>query len=423
MSDFDSSSPSNTTFALQSKSLAINIHVQQASIDQVIDRVIDGVTFHLHIKASCGPIDLSQSTAQAQAHLSYQFGPQNISTHLDQFNLQWAPNSWSITPFTCVGPAGIDQQIQQQLSAQLQSADGIQGWVQQLVSNYIQNEVNADIDLLRAPKTLPLPSGALPVQLLFSNFETNDQGVMTHAHLVWDTKKANPKFRPLALNVIPQTVSMQNASLFLPQEGISDLLNAQLQARPLWNKVSLNDQEGFAKVLDSRFIQFFVWPDLFNFSKSTPFYLSVQKPAALNLHWQKDGSAQTSFKTKAWVQAQRDGTWWNYVQLSGSASGKLSPKIQRGQFKLNVQMSTSDFGAVFGENYMGRYNPNTWIATSVIQDFINSMAQNYQYSFQIPSLDMGALGQAQASSWKGVGQGLINIPFQINEPKSSDPQN
>ena len=423
VSDFDSSSPSNTQFALQSKSLAITAHVQQASIDQIIDQVVDGVIFHIHVKASCGPIDLSQSTAQVQARLSYQFGPQNISTHMDQFNLLWAPSSWSISPFTCVGPSGIDQAIQQQLAAQLQTADGIQPWIQNLVSNYIQTEVNSDIDLLRAPKTLPLPAGSAPVQLTFANFETNDQGVLTHAQLIWDTKKVNPKFRPLTLTAIPASVSMQNASLFLPQDGISDLLNAQLQARPLWTKVNLNNQDSFEKILDSRFLQFFVWPDLFNYSKSDPFFLSVQKPAALNLHWQKNGSAQTSIKTKAWIQAQRDGSWWNYVLLSGTASGQLSPKIQQGKFKLTVQMNTSDFAAQFGETYMAHYNPNTWIATSVIQDFINNMGQNYQYSFQLPSLDLGALGKAQASSWKGVGQGLINIPFQIIDPAAADNQN
>jgi hypothetical protein len=402
------------SYELKSNHLAFTLSIDKISLNQTVEQVIGGVLVQVQVQADCGPLTMAQSSAQASARIGFQLGAGDVATHVDQFDLQWPTPSWQISALSCQGPAGIDLNIQTQLASALATSTAFKPMLQDELAKYLQDQVGGLLEKLKMPVTLPIDQSATPLALNFKNFQTVNGGVLTFGSLIWNDK-AN--VRPFALKDAPTGLASDAPILLTTQEGWTDLLTAQIAARPEWTAIDLRAQDFFMRVLNSRLLQFFLWPDLWNFSKSSPFTLAVGKPANLKLSWNADGSAKIAMDSFAWVQSLRKNKSWNIIGLSASASGKISAAIHDGQLSLQAQIQSSGLKGKFADDYIKAFNPNTWLATSLLQDFFNKMGQNVGTTIPLPALDLGILGSAKANGWNALSGGLIAIPFQVSPAK------
>ncbi len=402
-------------YTLQSKTLNFTIKVEKLWINQTIQQSISGVNLNILVQAECGPLVLTQNQAGLQAQIGFEFSAQNILTQINQFSLQWPQQSWQISPFTCRGPSGFSETLRQDLMARLSSADEIRPWLQNILSQELQNQINVQLEKIKTPTVLPpLENGtsSANLKLSFKEFRKIDQGILSLGILSWgDEGMDKSKIRPLGQ--LPESFATQDSILITGQDAWTDLLKAEIQAQAMWTQFDLRKSQDFLNLLKSRFLQFFVWPDLWNFSKSSAFFLSIHQPEKLTLQWNKNGSANYQSVTSAWVQAPRDSQFWNYIYLSGNASGLLQPKINDGIVTLQSNAEIKNFKARFGSEYVKAYQPNTWLASGLLEDSLNQMGQSLSFSTNLPSLDLSNGGTATAQGWLPVSGGLITIPFKL----------
>ncbi|RYZ65760.1 MAG: hypothetical protein EOP05_20130, partial [Proteobacteria bacterium] len=82
----------------------LQITLNQITVDQVIERVVGGVRVRVHLNAVCGPIQIQQETAKANAAFSLDWTSGSPVATLAKLDLGWEPNSWTFNEFECTGP-------------------------------------------------------------------------------------------------------------------------------------------------------------------------------------------------------------------------------------------------------------------------------------------------------------------------------
>ena len=411
---FSTRSSATNEISLSSQNLQIRLHVDRLSIDQILEQVVNGVVLKVHIVADCGAVDLSQSQATTGGVLQYQFGANSVSTQLKQFALQWPTQSWTVSNIQCTGPSGFNQTLQTELNSELRTANQVLPMVQAALANQIQTQASTLVSSLSTPAFLATSSQTLPVRVEFANFESRPEGLLSHLRFIWGANGGN--LRPFNPAQWPQIAGNQPV-LLMPQDGISDFIQANVEAQPTYTKVDLQQYDFFKKLRASSFLDFFVWPDLATYCDNSPFSLLVEHPHALKIQWNGDASASLSATGVAWVQSVKDKQQWYYLKIWGPVSGTVTPKLNDGNFSATLSLDNHNYQIAMVEDYVRAYDPNRYMATSVFNDFLATSNKNFSLNFQIPNLQLGPLGQATAKNLKAYPGQIIGMPFFISVAK------
>jgi hypothetical protein len=319
-----------------------------------------------------------------------------------------------ISPVNCQGPSGLDEQIRAALVAQLQTADSVKAYLEAGLSQKIQSSVEAALNQIKQPTPIIVPGSPLQLALTFSQFQLTSSGLLSYAALTWTGSPDFKNIRPLQLKDVPaELVTSQTPVLISSTEGWTDFIRAALVASPPVNRVNLNDQPSFRQILASSFLEYFFWPDLLYYSKTSPFTLAIQTPELEDLTWQANGTAQAKLGTTAWMQSVRAKQNWNYIQLSGQANANLNPQINNGQFLLSAKITEANLSESFGPEYIKKFHPNTYVNKFFIDQISSQVETTFNFANALPDLDLGVLGLARFNGWLGLQNNLIAIPLEI----------
>lgn len=415
-SDFEPVRGEGGSVSLTSRSTSFQLAVEKLSIDQVLIQKVNGFDVRVRVRAECGPLRLSQNQAAVSGLLATRFENRDLLTSLESFDLNWPARSWEISDFECRGPGGFSVVLKNELGDSLVSSEEIKPWLRDLLGAAIQDEANRTLEKLKVPALLPIEGSKLNLRSLFVGFESRAEGVLSRAELRWsDDPEAGSV--PLPSQISTERLGASGPVLVASTSAVSALIRAHFAAEPSWKSVDLRGFDTFMRILNSRFLQFFVWPDLFNFPKSSPFQLAVGKPSALDLKWNTDGTARIQTRSHAWVQAPRNSQWWNLLFLESSAEGIVVPRIADGTLSLQAQLRATGFRSGFGRDYYDRFRPNTWLATGLLQDFLAKMLSSQTVSTPLPILDLGLVGRATPAAWKTMDAEIAVIPFRIEPAK------
>ena len=417
---FDVANANVDRFNLASKNMEIQVQVARVAIDQIIEQVVDGAIVRVHIQAECGPLTISNTVARATGILLYQFGPDRISTQLNQFDLQWPTQSWTVSNVICKGPAGFSETLQTELMSRLKSSDEIKPWISHIVADKIQVGVDQLIQRIKVPTAVPLPQQTRPITMTFSGFEARSEGLVTRANLVWNAN-STIRTRPFVVPQWPTGVPTHQPTLLLPQEGLSDYMTASVLAAPEIKKIDLQKVESFHNLMHSRIQQLFAWPDLFHYAKASPFSLQLKRPSSFSLKWNANGTARAHLDVQAWVLSFREGKTWNYLNLRSNATGVLSPTVTDGKFQLRAQLDEANVKPAYSVSYTEAFEPKTFLSTRILSDLVKNLRGVYSYSAALPDLTLEPLGLARAQSWINIGNGSIAIPFKFLETSDVPP--
>lgn len=397
---------------LKTRKLSLKIVIEKLALDQIVEREIDGAILRVHVQAQCGPVTLSQDTAQMEAKFGFQIQPQQITTVLQSFNLTWAPNSWKVNDFQCQGPGGFEQTIKAELAADLASAEKLRPWLQTEIVTRAQIEADGLMTQLANP--IPVAIEKNNLVLTFKRMVGTPEGIQNHGTLVWSGKSDETNLSRLEMNRIPNSVIKKGVPYFIsPGGGWTNLLATILQKKAEVFNIDMRTIPAFVALLNSRSQQWAVWPDLQNYATNSRFNLAVARPRSYPLNWQNDGTATMNSSVNAEIQSQRAGKNWNYVDLSGSVRGRLSPRIANGKLTAQIQFSNSKFAAKMEPAYVQTFNPDPRIDPQVLQAFAEYVNEGFKYSATLPRLNLGFAGTATFTAWTGLGDQLIGMPMDL----------
>ncbi len=401
------------SYHLFSKNLKMAITVNKVWVDQIIQRVINGVTLNVHVQAQCEPIQLHQSNAEASATVIYDFSEQAIATQIADLQLHWPAGSWAISTIKCQGPAGLDQQLQDELENELKTAEPLLPTLQAGLEQTLQTNVNLLVQKLKLPTALTVPGAPLPLLLTFKNFQSMPSGLLVFGNLNWAGNNVG-QMTPLPLTRVPTQIKDSHVPVILtPTEGWSELIRAELAAAPPSQRLSLNQLPAFQSLLSHRLQQFFAWPDLLKYKKNDPFSAVIQSPTLGKLQWTTTGTLAMELKTSAWIQSVRAGQKWNYLHATTQGSASFIPQLSEGVFKIKAQALPTNLTYTFGEDYIKTFQPSTRISSSVTTKLSQMLQAPLLLSVQLPTLELGPTGTARFNGWQALPDDLIAIPLKV----------
>jgi hypothetical protein len=412
-------------YTIGSTGLNISIGIAQIAVDQVITRTVGGVTVHVHVQAQCGPVQLSQSHAQGTAKIGYEFSMQAIRTTVSELALHWPDASWAINDFACQGPAGLDQQLKNNLAERLKNPAPFLPAIQTTLTAKIQTEVNALVDKLKKPVVVAPQRSQLPLHLVFDHFISQKAGLVVYGQLSWFSTLGSAALltpRPLGLDepvetrieTLPDAVLKSSTPVLITRRALwTQLIEAELAANHAVTVLDLSSQDFFKKLMSSRLKQWLVWPDLLNFAPTTPFHFLLEPPQVTSLTWLEDGSAQALINSGGWIQADRGGSNWNYIRLSGDASAHITPQITQGKLELNTVSSKSHVSPSFGYDYIQAFHPNVFLGPALLTSLKQSLETTLNYETALPAISLGNFGVAQFNGWSAVAPDSIAIPIAL----------
>lgn len=376
---------SNEQLQFNNQSVSFFLNIPEISIDQEIIREVQGAQIRVRLKATCGPIAIKQEIDQISAAYSYKLEENNISGTFSNLIISVRPETFSMESVQCVGPAGLDAVLSKKIAEFFSSSETLSLQLKNYLSPFIQKKLQEQLHAITSGVILPdnVQSfmGLVDTKLIVKNIENSTGGI--RALLEWELN-SDPSGRILKLPALKSDLN-KKLSLIMSKEALLYLVQLKAANSPEWFQESANKYSGFQRILQSRFLQFFLWPDLFSYSKSSLFNLWHRRLILNSLSWDAD-SVNSKIQFTGWLRSKRDGKIWDYISYYTNARIQFSPQISDGKLSLQTTHLKFQPQFAFGEKYVSIFDPNTWIATSLFQEILQNYLKNKNWEILLPVL-------------------------------------
>jgi hypothetical protein len=401
---------------LKSRQVSFKLSVEKITVDQVIERQVGGVIVDVHVKAECGPITMTQNSAQVDAKLSYQILPDGIQTHADLMKLAWGKGTWKVSAIKCQGPGGFDTAVRDELTAQLKDPDRIRPWLEGVLSAKLQAEADTLLTQFVKPIPVSVDKGLVPLMLVFHSLQNSASGVLASGSLLWSQNPGETDVFPLLNRAIPNDAASGKTPVVLTStQGWSGLIETERRAKGPAFSVNMLKIKDFRDLLQSPTEESVAWPDLANYAYNSPFTMLIDNPSRYDLTWQADGTAALQSPADGVIQSVRAGRKWSYIHFTGTIGGQLKVGVSGGQLDAKVTVRRSSFDATFDPAYVRAFNANTHLDPRVMQGFQNYVKQGFDYSSALPAMRFGTLGTGVFNGWEGVSRDIVEIPVLVHQ--------
>ena len=405
-----------STYEIAANPVGVQMNVSKIWVDQVIRKVISGVVFNIHLNATCGPISLVQSDAQADLKINYQILPTAVRADISSLQLGWNPSSWKIAPISCQGPQGFSTTLTQALQQQLSSPVAAEAFVKQMVASAINQKLDAINGKIGAAIPIEIPQNPLPLTMSVSQLQSLKAGVLITSAISWSDPGNGYRGPQLPVSNIDFS-KFDSPTVITQKQDWPYLIQAEMSMFPSLGSLNLNKFTAFEGLLSSGFEEFFIWPDLMNYGKTAPFSLVLSRLNLDSFKWKKNADFQATVDGIGWIRAFRDNQFWQYVDFNGHAELHCTPQIKAGFLTMKVGIDDGVLHHQFGATYVKHYNDvNTFISDINMTDSLENWGNPYHEDIPLFSLDLGAFGKAQFSGLQVTQPNLITMPLGISSP-------
>jgi hypothetical protein len=388
----------------------LDINVERLSIDQVIQKEINGIVVRVHLKANCGPIVLHQNGANAAADLRFDWSGDDPSAEIASLDLNWAPGSWTLEDFSCTGPNGLDSVLHDEIVKRFNDAKAFKPYLVSFLSAFMKAQTVGVMQKLRSPLTVK--AGSSMLRLLVGKLVPTSSGVVANISV----SKASD-----AVPAVDATLPTDSTLSHLPKDrpaivgdlsALQFMMHTELSNRPDYLTVDLQQVSAFAKLMKSRFLQFFVWRDLWKYPKTNPFYLRIKTPSSLTLEKSSDGSLKTSLSLYSVIQSYRDSKWWSYVIASANADASVALSVANGVMTYSTTLEPMNLKMDYGPEYKTEYKPSGSPPGSLIKKALQGQQPALSGSMKWPSIDFGVAGKFEAASFVWIDENAFYLTLE-----------
>jgi hypothetical protein len=424
-------------WALGSTQLSAKISVANASADTVIDRVVDGVRFRIRVSAECHNIGLSlkPGLSNIAAVIRAEVANGQINMTMPSFNANWQTGAWSVDSISCSGDSDLTNLVRAQVLTSLSSFENFDAEVRtELASQFTKWSKDASLLLLSQRE---LPSGKDYLQLFYEPTTARESGdglilegnlrfvypfVAVGQDMVQEfklgvgttvstksTKAKTAAAAPVAATSVPQ--------ILMPFATIRALMMGEYFAGQLTYALRSYEIPAFQDFMQSRFKQFFAWPDLMNFATNTTFAFNFVPSGPPSFENEKAGDADTitgDLTLPLWIRmfAPVDGTYMPYVEFSTVLQGASKMKLLKGG-KIDFQVAANQLPVNYrwASAYLNKKNPNQKIAAQTMADTAKNSLNANGLTLALPTFVVGKALKLVPEHWQLESGGNLGLQF------------
>lgn len=389
-------------------SFATTISIQKIYVDQIITREINGVTLNIHVQASCGPLAISQDAAQGALHFAFDWTTGSPVVRLSSLDLDWPSGSWSAPAIPCEGPAGMGDVLREEILNQLKDASSFKPMLVGFLEDGIQPRLQSILDQIRRPISASTGEGKVEFQI--GALEVASTGILANIQS-GSTAKALP-ITQTTLESLPQDKPVMLGGL----EMLETVVENELAAREAYFTIDLQKVSAFRKLMSSRFLQFFVWRDLFHYRKSSPFYLRIHNPRSVTLSQSgTSGRLETTIGLNAVMQSYRDDTWWSYVVMRGSAKAAIDVALTDGKLTYKTTLSEPSMTMGYGQDYLARYGKPSSLPKNRLTSSLSGERKELSGEMKFDDIALDSVGKFRASKLTWLTSKVFAITWSVIE--------
>lgn len=367
----------------------LNFEIPTFSVDRVIEQNIGGVLARIRLTANCSSIVLKQAQMSSQLNFKYSVHGLSIEALLNAFKLSWAA-PWQFEPISCVGPQGFADLIQEELNKKLNDSQYLQDFLKPYLQEALQDRVS---QVLQKLTVLTEFFPAHKSTYYFKAIEVmpyKSLGLLIYAQIF---KDKDPSFElpDLSLSEAELDMLKDRPLLFVEKNSIKKVFEDEFKKYIF--RGDLAQMKSFSSLLKSRFLQFFIWPDLLKYSKASkfPYLARAQDLQIFDFDSQEGLKIEANFE--AWLNSERSQKSWNYLYSKTSFKGQFELEI------LNGNLVAKNYGsedlklktkAQMYPEYIKTFNPKTSVATSILDKAIKASILSNGLLWQVPQIIFGS---------------------------------
>jgi hypothetical protein len=420
------------TSALNSQVLGVELNwndpaisIGQFQIDDTITRNVGGNTIVIHLSGMCSGLSASVPNGQwkVKGHLTWAWVNGALQVSWSDFSFSMNSSATPVADFgQCSGPSGLQPALSQAFNDILHDSSWLQDVLHDGVLDWVQNAMGTLQGELLKPRTLTLKTG-LDLTWQPEMISGLDQGrVRVAGH--FDLVKAGASVAPVLLDrsYDPASLSTVTESGFvLPHEALPTLISFIYQTGDLQYRVTSDKIDSFVALMQSRFLQFFVWPDLMNFAKDSVFYFDVATTKAPQLSQGRTLSGggiaynmQAPLIVHQWAPSKNQ--YLPYIDFASAMSGVVQASVKNGQMNVQMTPSSLNIQSDFRSEFSRVRSVNSWIATSLLGSRVQGYLSTTPMGFTIPQWDLGQnleLSIRDVQIWKQS----LRVPLTLKNSK------
>lgn len=356
------------------QNMSVQVKVQQLVVDQTIIKEIGGNRIEIKINAICEPFEIKVPSADLALQALYLRQNEMLSPKISQLKLA-IHEGWTISPLVCSGPQGFDQAVSQLLQDSLKNSDSIASLLQTFLSTTLEEKWLGAWNQITTVGYQNLKVTSID--------DPSDQGFFIRGEI-----RSSADVKKIELpQVLVAPVKSEFPQLVLTSEGFTALAKEKASHFSIL-RFNLQGFDAFHQLMQSRFKQFFVWPDLMNFSKSAPFLLTSDPSQIVDLKSLGQGKWSLKSQTKGVIEAPRDHLEQTYLHWGLGASYALSTQVKDSVLNLHVDQSKTNMTWQFNADYLKKYRPSQRVSSSLIKKIGESLLTGRNFQIQLPVFDL-----------------------------------
>lgn len=409
----DTAAISESNVALSIRKAVLQIDLDQITVDQMVERVIGGVRVRVRLNAVCGPIQIQQANATANAALSLDWTTGSPVAALNFLDLGWEPNSWTFNEFDCTGPSGLDTELREGIGNYLRDPATFKPYVERYISENLKTQVDSVLVQLRNP--IKAGTGSDAVDLLVGALAPVSTGVIADITL---TRAGKTLPEPAPTKSLPNEKSLSRLSLTAPSliadlDFIEFVVQQKLRSQSDYYRVDLQSIDGFRKLMKNRIAQLFKWAELMNYPSDNPFFLNFAIPKSLSLKRGEGSSLTSSVPVYAVSQSYRDKKWWTWIETKGSAKTSVALSLSKGRLTYSTTIQSASIKSTYAKAYAKKFDKDSGnqIPDDIIAEAIAGPQSALSGRFELPDVNLGAVGDYRASKLQWLDSRSFSLAF------------
>lgn len=402
------------------------VSIGRFEINDTITRDVGGAHIIIHLNGQCSGMTMNIPSGDWKVKGRLAWNWVSGLPEIKWLDFQFDMNSAAVPTAEwgeCQGPSGLVPSLQE-------AFDGIvhdQSWLRDVLRDGVLDWVRSSFTGLQAElmksRVLPVKAG-LDLTWRPEAVSGLPGGVVRVAGSLLLEKRDTPVKidRRLARGVDESDLAAVKESGFvLPKDTLTAALDFLYRTGELGYRVRSDQVDSFQSLMQSRFLQFFVWPDLMSFAKSTLFYfdLGLSRTPSLSNGYMLNGGGvayhiEAPLLVRQWAPA--GAAYLPYADFTSPLSGSLRASVQDGRLDLSLQPDNMGINVLFRPEFSAVRPVTAWIATSLLGSSVREYLTSRPMSVDLPSWPLGpdmALTIRDVQAWRQS----FRVPLEFRNSK------
>lgn len=388
-------------WSLHSENLSARITVDSISADTV--RIIEdnGIIIEVPVHAECHNISLSLPPGQTRvaARVRAEVAQNQVQLSLPHYEAEWSQGAWRVDSIQCTGIDGIDVPIKQAALDALSSFQNFDTEVRTaLTENFgkwsreasfvllSERELPSTKDYLKIfyePRTAVETTGGLLLggELRFEYpFVSPDQTIEQHYELEVGRSR---------------TVDAANPQLMIPFAAVRSLMMGEYFSGKLEHSIWSNTIPAFTELMQSRWKQFWAWPELMNYPKDAKFafqFVPMGPPSFTKERAGANNSISGNLNMPLGIRMYTPlgARMEAMVEFRTFIDGQTNLRLLKGG-KIDMQLTTKKHAVTYAwaKKYVAVHHPTERVAAETMADAARESLSKEGFTLELPSITVG----------------------------------